>query len=203
MTDQVPTTNGADAGFDGAVDAFDFDNIDALRVDQNYAELGAAKKSLTLVPVRKPGPQVWFRIHPELKFVTTLFKSETEREWYLVTPTARPFLEEEARAWAIYTGITTHGSVFLWPVQLPDAEGKLNAWHDSAHEAARQAMQVWTRIRASRDLGGYQAFTPTGRLDEPAWPEVTMTELMRLAFKQRVIDKYDHPILKQLRGEAP
>jgi hypothetical protein len=147
---------------------------------------------------------VWFRIHPELRITTTLFKSEAETEWYLVAPAARQFLEEEARAWAIYTAITTQGSVFLWPIPLPDTEGKLNRWHESAHEAAGYAMQTWTRIRSSRDLGGYVTYTPTGRLDEPAWPEgLTMSELMKLAFKHRVIDGYDHPILKQLRGEAP
>ena len=39
-------------------------------------------------------------------------------------------------------------------------------------------------------------------LAAPEWPDLTFAEILRLAFKQRVIDSYDHPFLKQLRGEA-
>jgi hypothetical protein len=196
---QVPPPNGVDGGgtdFDSL-----FDNLDALRVAPNYT--GSAKPATLTCPVRKPSEQTWFRIRPEPTWstVTTLFKDD-EGDWFLVAPSMRGHLGKFARPAAIYCGITAQGTVFLWPILLHDEKGKLNRWHETGHAAARQAMQVWTRIESSRDLGGYRANTPTGHFDEPVWPEdvATLSDLLRLGFGQRIIDKPDHPLLQKLRG---
>ena len=35
---------------------------------------------------------------------------------------------------------------------------------------------------------------------EPAWPEVPFKELLRIGFRDRLVDNVDHPVLKRLRG---
>jgi hypothetical protein len=36
---------------------------------------------------------------------------------------------------------------------------------------------------------------------EPEWPEVPFGELLRIAFRDRLIESLDHPVLRRLRGE--
>ena len=91
--------------------------------------------------------------------------------------------------------------VFVWPLRLPDAERAL-AWHLSALEAASHAEVQWTRIQANMSLGAYEIRTAEGITDEPKWPEMSRDEILDIAFKNKIIDRLDHLVLKQLRGEA-
>jgi hypothetical protein len=40
-----------------------------------------------------------------------------------------------------------------------------------------------------------------GNLEDPEWPELSFQELVNLAFKDKVVDRLDHPVLRRLRGE--
>ncbi len=43
----------------------------------------------------------------------------------------------------------------------------------------------------------------TGELPGPEWPQESLGELLKIAFKGgKLIDSVDHPVLKRLRGEA-
>jgi hypothetical protein len=37
-------------------------------------------------------------------------------------------------------------------------------------------------------------------MSEPVWPEATYQELIKLAFRDRLISSLDHPVIKRLRG---
>jgi hypothetical protein len=50
-------------------------------------------------------------------------------------------------------------------------------------------------------LGAYDVITPISVFDPPKWPE-NPDELLRKGFRDRVIDKVDHPVIKRLRGVA-
>ena len=39
-------------------------------------------------------------------------------------------------------------------------------------------------------------------LPEPEWPELSLRELLRIAFKDKMIDDLGHPVLRKLRGEV-
>ena len=41
-----------------------------------------------------------------------------------------------------------------------------------------------------------------GQLSEPEWPKASVRDLLGVAFGTHRIDSSDHPVLKQLRGEA-
>lgn len=64
-------------------------DLDSLRLSQDFgAELGG-QKILTVVPVRKPNRQEFFRVHPseEWRFPTALLSLKEERgESYLIAP---------------------------------------------------------------------------------------------------------------------
>ena len=75
-------------------------------------------------------------------------------------------------------------------------------WHLSALEAASNAEVQWTRTHAHMSLGAYEIHAAEGIMDEPKWPEMSKDEILDIAFKNKIIDRLDHFVLKQLRGKA-
>lgn len=92
---------------------------------------------------------------------------------------------------------------FLWPLTLPGVDGRPNRWHESAIEAANVAETQWTKVVADMPAGCYVPNVARGNLPEPDWSEIPpISELLRLSFKDRLIAKPDHPVLRRLRGES-
>ena len=40
-----------------------------------------------------------------------------------------------------------------------------------------------------------------GDLGEPQWPDKSFRELIAIAFRDNVIDRADHPVIRELNGE--
>jgi hypothetical protein len=49
--------------------------------------------------------------------------------------------------------------------------------------------------------GTYDVLEAAGTFPEPDWPDMPLRQMLSMAFKERVIDDLDHPVLKRLRGE--
>jgi hypothetical protein len=73
-------------------------------------------------------------------------------------------------------------------------------WHRSAREAAGFAMTRWVRCKANRSLGAYEIFQAEACIAEPTWPDLNFQEVIRIAFRDRLITSMDHPVIKRLRG---
>ena len=123
-----------------------------------------------------------------------------DREVYLATPDMARELPGEFGVATLYTAINRQGVVNIWPVRLPGADGKHNEWHRSAAEAAERAMVQWVRVTANMSLGAYEIFEAIGDIPEPSWPEVSFQELLRIAFRDRIVDSVQHPLVSRLRG---
>jgi hypothetical protein len=100
------------------------------------------------------------------------------------------------------TAINRQGVLFLWPIRLPGADGRLDEWSRTALEAADRASRGWVRVAANMSLGAYDVYEAAGQLGEPEWPTEPFKELLRVGFKGRLIDTLDHPVLRRLRGEV-
>jgi hypothetical protein len=37
-------------------------------------------------------------------------------------------------------------------------------------------------------------------LPDPEWPEVSFQEILKIAFKDKIIQSIDHPVIQRLRG---
>ena len=57
-------------------------------------------------------------------------------------------------------------------------------------------------MQANMGLGAYEFSAASGITDEPKWPKMLMNEILEIAFKNKIIDRLDHFVLKQLRGEV-
>src|SRR4051795_5839863 len=145
-----------------------FTDLAALRLDSTTTASGVVEV-LTHVPVRKPSRHEFFRIHPDPDYNldTTVFIDKEERETYLVAPGMRAALVGEAKPVLLATCITRQGTVFIWPVALPDADGRRNAWADTAHEAAKHAAEFWVRLVPDMSLSAYRIYEAEGQLSDP------------------------------------
>jgi hypothetical protein len=191
---------------DTAEESHPFDNLETIRVDHNYLATAGTSQALTLLKVCKPRREWFFRTHPDstYRLDTWLLVLEEDSETYYVDKPlwlALQGIENGFAAYRLRLAITRQGTLFVWPVRLPGDDGRRSSWAESAEAAATLAERQWIRVQADRQLSGYRV--TTARLDDaPAWPEASFSELLKLAFRQKIIASYDHTILKRLRGEA-
>lgn len=182
-----------------------FDNLEDLRLSQDFGASIGVKKVITTVRCDKPHRQVFTRVKPgeENRLETGIFEDKINRgERYLVDRVLWPELVTEISPVCLFTAITKQGDISLWPVKLPGQDGRSNDWNDSALAAAKLAETRWVRLAANMAAGCYDVFEATGELAEPQWPELSFQEILRLAFKDRFIQDTDHPVMRALRGEA-
>jgi hypothetical protein len=178
----------------------------SLRLSEGFAAAAGVKKALLTVPVRKPDRSWFVRTHPDpaYRLETAVIELKEDRETYLVAPHLWADLAAESTfsPRALFTAVNRQGVLFLWPVKLPGADGRVDEWSRSALEAADLAARGWVRVQANMALGAYEVFQATGNLPEPEWPDLPLKELLRVAFRDRFVDTIDHPILRRLRGEV-
>ena len=174
----------------------------SLRLTQNFGETLGVKKVLTTVPVGRPSKDRFFRTHssPSWVFPTWILENKATEETYLVSAEVASVLDDQVRAVELYAAIDRQNNPFLIPIPLPGPNGVRNRWHESLAQAVEKAKSVWIRISANKDLGGYDIFEATAKLPDPVWPDITMDELLEVAFKGRVITSLDHPIVQERLG---
>jgi hypothetical protein len=61
-------------------------------------------------------------------------------------------------------------------------------------------MKRWVRVRANMSLGAYEMFEAASTIPDPTWPELSFQELVKIAFRDRLITSLNHPVIKRLRG---
>lgn len=161
-----------------------------------------AKRVVLAVPIRKPGKQEFFSVRPgeEWSFDVSLLELKGERETFVVAPDVADLVADEVKPVRLRLAMSRSGAVFFLPVQLPDADGKINSWHQDAAAAVKQAESNWVRMKANMPAGTYDVHVATGNIPLPTWPDMTMKELLKLATKN-VITDYDHNVLQRLRGQ--
>ena len=199
LSGQISETSSRDSEPAAAGSSSDFSRF---RLSQNFGSASGVRKKLTTVPVRKPNKTQFVRVHPANKMDTMLLRyGDNGEDLYLIDPDVMQQVEDLAKNYRLMEAIDRQNNVFIWPLALPDAEKPLN-WHFSALEAANNAELEWTRMQANMALGAYDIFAAEQDLGGPEWPELSMNELLEIAFKNKIIDRPDHLVLLQLRGAA-
>jgi hypothetical protein len=193
-----------------ASDPFDPDN---LRIDQDYLSQAVTKKVIFTVPVKKPNKQHFVRVNPDpaYRLPVAMLKLKTEGETretssYIVNPRFATQLQGDPTydvcSVTLFTYIDRKGNVGLWPATMPAEDGRQQNWHISALEAVQEAMTSWCRVIPNMTIGSNEVLKANGRIPEPIWSDVPpLSELLRIAFGDGIIDNIDHPALQKLRGE--
>jgi hypothetical protein len=175
-----------------------WDDLENLRLPQDYVEAAGIKKDFSIVRVKKPHRQEFIRVHPEWSLETMMYFDQDERAHYIVNPSLYGLLEGELIPKILFPYVSIKRVLKLWPIRMPDAEGKLDDWNRTALEAAKIAKEKWVRVASNRALGAYERFFPPGAVREPEWPDINMQTIVDIAFKDFRIDNENHPIIKSL-----
>jgi hypothetical protein len=185
-------------------------DLSDLRLSQEFEE-GAPVKKQQKIWAGKPSKQEFIRVRPgaEWTMKAAVLELQEEREIYILTARVQgeltgSELADEVTPVQLYTAITAQGNIFLWPIKLAKLGARENEWHRSAKEAAEMAMPQWVRIAPNMQAKGYDRYTPhtAAAFPEPKWPDdIALSDLLRQAFKDRVITTLAHPVIKRLRGE--
>ena len=153
-----------------------------LRLSQNFAESAGVKKALITVPVRKPGRQDFVRTHPDplYRLETAVLELKEDRETYLVEPDLWNELPGEIVPKVLFTTINRQGVLSIWPIRLPQVDGRHDEWSRSALDAAEMAKSMWIRVTANMNLGAYEVYEAISSLPEPEWPDIGFQEILKL-----------------------
>jgi hypothetical protein len=184
--------------------------LDRLRLSQDFASAVRVKPLVVTVPVRKPTTKgAFIRSHPEpgFRFETKLLEMDdgADRDSYLVDPGLWQALDGEKlfASFLLVTCMSRPGNVlYLMKIRLPGRDGRMSEWTRSALQSVEIAKTRWVRIVPRMELGGYQPDPAVSNFPDPAWPDLTFQEIIKIAFRDKIITDWDHPVLRQLRGEV-
>jgi hypothetical protein len=122
-----------------------FADLEAVRLsveDMSHS----TRPILTDVPVHKPGPKIFFRCCPDERMslaVSIYVDPENDGEVYFVAPEMRSALAGDYKAVLLRLSITRKGTLFIWPLTIPNEDNKLGRrWHESAFKAAQIAQSA-------------------------------------------------------------
>jgi hypothetical protein len=157
---------------------------------------------------RRPPKGRWCTIHPdpEYRMVVSLLVFDRD-DVYLVHPSIASEVESQDvhRRAMIYTGILRPNCTpFLWYVPVPQAGERDNDYWASARTAAEAGMGQWIRLSSDMDAKCYHYEPADLHVWPVQWPNVAFGELLRRGFQHpgRFIDTMDHPVLRELYGQA-
>jgi hypothetical protein len=166
---------------------------------------GALAASPTAFAVRKPGPDEWFRIHPDFNPSFALYERSggegRSSTVYLVRRALIPLFGKAARPCTLRLAVTVQGQPFIWALKHA-FNGFGETWAESRFTVVKEAIARWIAIEAG--AGVYDVIPPE-RPDifpEPRWPEGTPNDWLNKGFAGRIVDRPDHEVILQRRGAA-
>jgi len=174
-----------------------------FRISVDNVDLPTSKKVILHVPVGKPGKQKYVRVNPnsDNKLVCATLKLEDEERKYLVSPHIVQAIIQDVKSVILSLAIDRQGNVFLWEVPPTPLEGRENTWNQSQRQIAEMAENKWVRLKSNMSSGSYDAQVAEGEIPEPIWPTLSCDEILNIAFPPtHIIDSFDHPVLRKLRG---
>ena len=186
-----------------SADPFDFDR---LRLQDSDPGL-AVRELVVDIPFRKPSKETFFRVHPGAEYRVNgglIELKEEDSDYYWVDPALWPQLAEEPTfsRRQVVTCVNLQGCPFLWGCRLPGPDGKVASWVSVPLEAAKAAETHWTKLYRDQSQRRHRIRVSDGLTAEPVFPDLTLPEMLRLAFRDRVISTPDHPVLKKLWGKS-
>jgi len=185
-----------------------FADLEQFRLPQDYSEIQAIVDH-TVIPLRKPKKQHWFRVHPEIKMEGVPFLEVEQEsgapEMFMLHGKLLPSLTDVpgiSRRCLRLCVSRPNNTPFVWPIKLPtDSGAKHDDWARSALATARLAETRWLRMSSDMHLNAYKHFFAAASWSEPVWPQLELVEILRRSVgENHIINSLDHPVIRQLRG---
>jgi hypothetical protein len=179
-------------------------NAASIRLAPDFVETAGTKKMVTTVPIKEmPGKQDWIRTHWDPAYTVTpvaFVKLEEERELYGIAPHIAAGLPEyEYYKAHLILAITRQGTPFFWAAKISTGSQGLS-WYNSRLVAIEQTQKQWCRVVPNIQASGYDLIVTRGNIPDPQWPDMPMEDLLQIAFKNKYVDREDHPLFDKLWG---
>lgn len=172
------------------------------------ADSNAVKQVRMSIKVGKPSPEEYIMVKdgPEFTVDVMLYEDKESKDsnnrTYLVAPEVVPVLWDRnaCKPARIFCLITTTDKILLSDVGLAKPGQALNVYNSTRLKAYEIAKERPIAIVAGDS--GYEVKYPLSTLPKPSWPEeyTSIEPLMELAYKDRVIETTEHPIVKRILG---
>lgn len=189
------------------MDATNFVNtkidLGQVRLNQDFTNEFSAKKKILSIPVKKPSKNSFFKVRSvsdDYSLRVALLEFKEESATYLLDPKITDLISESVSYKILYLCIDRKGNLFFWPIKIQGEDGGLDSWNASAHEAVQVGLTTWIRIASNKSDGRYDTYEALGELEEAEWPDLTLEELIYLAFKDKYISTESHQVIQKLRG---
>jgi hypothetical protein len=168
----------------------------------NFSAADKLAGEVTFVPVRPPYRQSWVYISsdPAMRATVAILELKQQRETYLVKPEVALSLDGEVTNRLLVPYQDRDGALFLWAVKLTDARGNLDSWTTSALRIVHEYCDKWIKVKAVLSAGCYEVIVAPTEIAAPEWPSEGLKFLVNRAFKNRVINSTNDPVIKKLRG---
>jgi hypothetical protein len=188
-------------------DIFDPFTPENLMLSQEILDQAMATKVLNTIPVEKPNDQEFIRTHPDESFQyrgALLTHHEERGARYLILPSFLPHIGNiKIHFEQLFLYTSRQGKVAFWPIKIPK-DNRENTWLNSAYAAVETAMTDWICVTSNQPQKMYVTSKAQGTFPEPDWPKILqgkgLFDLLRIAFKDRVISHEMHPLIQELRG---
>jgi hypothetical protein len=184
------------------VDPFDPMN---LGISTDYAAAINARASTKPFELRKPNDQEYFRTSPlpthRIQVGCIVDKQDMGKVYIAPNPLVPEIQNKYPKALRVMElrlAETLIGVAFVWPVPL--AEDRGGKWNSSQRSACHEAESHWTNMAAGRGEYDVTIVDNPQTIDWTVFPVIS--DILRQAASDRLIDSLDHKLLRKLRGEA-
>jgi hypothetical protein len=124
-----------------------------------------------------------------------------EEDWFLVDAEVEDDLADIGTMYELVLCRTANGGYFLWRLRTEEPGGRIDGYTESAREALEEhAGEHWIKLKGDRKSRAYEVIRGS-QVAVIRWPEFGIDELVRRAFKGRVITSEDHDLIRRLRGD--
>jgi hypothetical protein len=149
----------------------------------------------------------FFIAHPDrdMRPIVMLIKPDggetDEEDWMLVDADVEDDLADVGVMYELILCRTANGGYFLWRLKIEAPGGRIDGYSETAREALEEhAGERWVKLKGDRKSRAYEVFKG-GQVKAVRWPEFDIDDLVRRAFKGRVVSSEDHELVRRLRGD--
>ncbi len=151
----------------------------------------------------KPKTKAYFRVHPDDAYSMEVMILKYNEGLYLVSKSIQEKLAPELIKMKLFLYVTQDGILGIWPIKVPGS-GNSKEWIDpynrSALRVAKIGMGAWISIRSNHQTKQYDVFQAAWDI-EPEFPSNDFSQILMLAFENRILESMDDPVVKQVLGE--
>ena len=167
--------------------------------------LGTIKTRKLVMKAKKPNQKTWFWIYdnPEYMGDYRLVELESDQQLdsklYLIDPSLHnhPKVIQDSTSVQIYTYCTTRYKLGLFPLNMYDSD-----WRDTAMEGIEYAKEQVCRLVPNIQDRCYDIEEAEHEPEMVDWEQIlegrSFTDLLNMAFKNRYVTDYEHPLFQEI-----